>query len=169
MARFKRMLATINSEKHFVGRPTSNLAAAAISNHVLAVAVNEPTALQEVREGSVIKAVFVELWVVGSEAVGGIQSFNITVEKLLGGQTAMTNAQSLNLGSYPNKKNVLYTTQGILATANAGPTYAMLRQWYPIPKGKQRMGLGDQLILNVANIAAGAIQQCGITIYKEYF
>ncbi len=79
----------------------------------------------------------------------------------------MTLAQSQNLGAYPNKKNILYTTQGILADANdGGPTIPLIRGWIKIPKGKQRMGLDDRIVVNIT--AVGALRLCGISTFKEY-
>ncbi len=163
-----RKLATINSSKHIFNHSIATVATGAIQNIVEAVAVVVASvdAVNEVREGSVIKAIYIELWVLG---VGSAEpaSFIVTVEKAKGGQPDMTFVQSNNLGAYPNKGNVLYTTQGIVGddTNNAVP---FIRQWIAIPKGKQRMALGDELRVNTASITTG-VQVCGVTIYKEYF
>ncbi len=102
-----------------------------------------------------------------NESAGGESQFTLTVEKKRTTETDMTNAQSANLQSYPNKKNILYTTQGIVNSTHTGPAIPIIRQWIKIPKGKQRFGLGDQFMVNL-NSGGGSLQTCGIFIYKEY-
>ncbi len=78
---------------------------------------------------------------------------------------AMTFTNSATLDSYTNKKNLLYITQGVSPDANGNPV-PVLRQWFKIPKGKQRFGLADALILNLsANVED--MTHCGVFIYKE--
>jgi len=82
----------------------------------------------------------------------------------------MTHAQSQILHDYPNKKNLFKTSQGLLGDANSNAV-PIFREWIAIPKGKQRIGLGDTLVFNLA--ALGEMDQdvevCGLVIYKEYF
>ncbi len=167
MARFRRMLAPINTTKHYLHHAFFTVAAAAITNNdeVNAVALSAVTNANDVQSGSIVKAIYIEYWMSGDSA-SAQSTFNITVEKVSGGQPDMTFANAVNLMAYPNKKNVLYTTQGLVgdSTNNAVP---IIRQWIAIPKGKQRFGLGDQLRTNIASIT-GTIRLCGIVIFKEY-
>lgn len=169
--RKRRMVAPINSRKHFVSRPVALVAAAAIANipivtSVVASAVN---LVNEVIEGSVVKAIWVEMWII-SNAAANTSSFTITLEKVPAGATQMTVAQAVNLMVYPNKKNILYTTQGIVSANAAGAQVVpVLRQFFAIPKGKQRMGLGDEIILNIFATGGEALNTCGMFIYKEYY
>ncbi len=78
----------------------------------------------------------------------------------------MTYAQSLNLGAYPNKKNILYTTQGVIGGRDT-QAIPVMRQWLLIPKGKQRMGLADKVEVTIASTGT-AMQRCGIFTFKEY-
>ncbi len=170
MAR-RRMVPPINSVKHYFQRPVTNVGAAAILNETIvdAVVLTAVNLANEVQEGAVIKAVFVETWAIGIGSDGAQSSFNMTLEKVPASAPAMTNAQSLALMTYPNKKNVLYTTQGILGSSlGGGNTTPLLKQWFAIPKGKQRFGLGDKLNLNFSNIATNIYQICGFYTYKEY-
>ncbi len=166
----RRMRAVIHSNKHYVPRVISTAASGGIVNETIAVAVIAPASANatQVVEGSNVKAVFVETWLAGAGTAGQQSAFNITLEKRMGGQPAMTNAQSLALDAYPNKKNILYTTQGIISSDLVGPTTPIIRQWFAIPKGKQRMGLGDTIVLNLSAIAAIDFQFCGQYTYKEY-
>ncbi len=170
MARHRKMLAPINAVKHYVHRPSVGVVSASILNHVLVNSVVAPATATaaDVKEGAIIKAIFIELWCIGLGAADTTAQFNVAIEKLQGGQPLMTFAQSINLGAYPNKKNVLYTTQGLL-TSNVADAQSVniARSWMLIPKGKQRFGLGDRLLINISSTGQ-RIDWCGITTYKEY-
>ncbi len=115
-------------------------------------------------QGSVVKAIYVELWILaGSQQPG---SFTITVEKVPAAAPAMTFLQNAQLSDYPNKKNILYTTQGVSGDANTNPI-PVIRSWIKIPRGKQRFGLDDKININYsANVEDMTI--CGVIIYKAY-
>ncbi len=161
------MRSPINSSKHYVQVSLATVLSGAIRNEVIAQSipvstVNSPT---EVREGAIVKAVFVEMWIrTGDTAPGSVL---VNLYKKSGGEPNMTAAQSAALQDYPNKKNILYHTQGLSNDQDAD-AIAFIRQWFKIPKGKQRFGLGDELILS---IHAQALDQiiCGFMTYKEYF
>ncbi len=163
------MRAPIHSNKHYVQR--SNVAVAggtALSNDIVD-AIAEGTArgtTDQVTEGSVIKACYVELWAKSDASAGTSTQQNTVLEKVLAGATPITFTQILNMSGYPNKKNVLFTSQGNLGdlTTQAIP---IMRSWYKIPKGKQRFGLGDKLVLTVAS-TGDSIDFCALFVYKEY-
>ncbi len=160
--------APIISVKHYVHRTNTQLASGAIQNNVIAEGVVLPATANafDVKQGAIVKAVYVEIWVGGAGLEGDSTQFLMCVEKISSDGPFMTFAQSLNLGAYPNKKNILYTTQGVLAGENSN-TVSISRNWILIPKGKQRMGLSDKIVCNV--IASGQnIDVCGIFTYKEY-
>ncbi len=105
------------------------------------------------------------MWLLaGSQQPG---SFQLTLEKISSNAPDMTHNDSTLLHDYGNKKNILYTTQGLVGDANTNPS-PLLRQWFKIPKGKQRFGLGDKLNLNLSSFAEN-ITSCGVIIYKEYY
>ncbi len=125
--------------------------------------MDKNTAL-EVEEGATIKAVYIEAWVTSN---GSAQSSAvISLEKQVGGSTPMTYALSVAMTSYANKKNVFYVTEG-LTPPNVQNPIPFLRGWFKIPKGKQRFGLGDKLVLNFSGIVGGNTL-CGLYIFKEY-
>jgi len=105
------------------------------------------------------------LWVIGSVSN---QFFTITLEKLVGGTGSMSVAGSSDLFTYANKKNVLYTTQGLASNDGIAGPIRVMYGWYKIPKGKQRMGLTDKLMLNIHSRGSDDIIFCGVAIYKEY-
>lgn len=162
------MRSPINSTKHFTHKSLTTISTSAIENIKVCEAVVAPDAnlANEVREGSLVKAVYVEVW-----AIGGTDSATpthvSTVEKVPSGATPMTNVQSTNLFSYPNKKNILKTRQGLVPKTGQNPVN-VFGEWIEIPKGKQRMGLGDAIYVNVTAIS-NALEICGIMVFKEYF
>ncbi len=92
----------------------------------------------------------------------------VTLEKLPGSNNSgMTAADSAALGAYDNKKNVLHTQMGLLPN-NVGYPMATIKGWFKIPKGKQRMGFEDRLMLNVHAQSSG-ISGCGFFLYKEQY
>jgi len=157
----------IQSTKHYVQHTISTLATlTAITlvdvNARQLLSVNTP---DDVIEGSSVKAVFVEMWIRGEVANSAIV---MTFEKAAGGQPNATFTQlASGLGTYPNKKNVLYTTQGLVGEVGTNPI-PFYRAWVKIPKGKQRFGLNDQFRINIANIGSGSVDFCGLTVYKSY-
>ncbi len=164
----RRMVAPINSIKHYVQMENSDIASGAKRTQNLVAAVGQASvaATQDVVEGSIIKAVYIEFWI-HSEAVAGTENkFQLAIDKEPAGVAAMTFAQMNNMMAYPNKKNVLYFSQGVLGdlTTQSVPVF---RDWLKIPKGKQRFGLGDELVLTVS--ATGAVfASCGFAVFKEY-
>ncbi len=164
------MKAPINSNKHIVQTSLTSVAESTLVNITIVNSLETvtPANASHVTQGAVVKAVYLEYWVMseGAQPTFG----NLTVEKLPGTSTDMTFNDSADLYSYQNKKNILFTTQGLIGDSNSNPI-PIMRQWVKIPKGKQRFGLGDRLKVNVSclNPTAGAgIEVCGTAIYKEY-
>lgn len=159
-----RSLSPIVSRKHILQDTIFTVAAGAKTAKWHAIAVAAPTADYEVKEGSIIKAIYIEYWVTSDDATQG--SIVLSVEKIPGGNITMSYAESIALNDYSNKKNIFYVTQGITNPLTGG-SLPFIRQWVKIPKGKQRMGLGDILSINISGITNGA-NICGLAIYKEY-
>ncbi len=159
---------TINSEKHLRAISLTTIDDNTAQSFVLIDAVVAPSVSSQVRVGAVVKAIHVELWYLSSSAQ---PTFHVsTIEKLVSGQIDPTSVQMSALHDYPNKKNIFKTSQGLVGDANSNPI-PVFREWIPIPKGKQRFGLGDRLIITVAarGEAANDVEVCGMNIYKEYF
>ncbi len=158
---------TINSEKHIVPEVFNAVGEGTIRNTLLVHAqdVSAMTgAVQDVTTGTIIKAVWIELWMIASAQ--NLGSITVSVEKQVGESVAMTFAQSAQMNDYSNKKNIFYITQGIIPEQNGNPI-PFIRQWIKIPKGKQRFGLNDKLRVNVAaNVEA--VSMCGMYIFKAY-
>ncbi len=167
----RRMGATINSTKHYVQRanlavPSGTRTSFLISNSVVLPATG---ATSEVREGSVIKAIFIELWLKGQGASDSDTQFNIAFEKVDGASPAGIDFTEMqNMGSYDNKKNILFTSQGVIGGIGGGQSIPVMRSWFKIPKGKQRQGLGDFIQVSIASTGE-ILNVCGLATYKEYF
>ncbi len=165
-----RMLAPIISIKHYVAFTNATVSSGSVANTDLVTAIPNtaaPAATDEVTEGSIVKSVFIELWLNGLGASGATTQFTVILVKLPGGQNAPTVTDMLNLMAYDNKKNILFTSQGNLAGVGDGQSIPVMREWYKIPKGKQRFGLGDTLRLAVLPTGLD-LKRCGISTYKEY-
>ncbi len=167
MARHK-MLAPIVSRKHYAYRTNTAVASGAAVTTTLVDAVVAPaqTAATNVVEGAVVKAVYCEFWVKSNASAGTDTQFDLYIYKTPAGATAMTFAETVNAGAFLNKKNILYSTQGVIGdlTTQAIP---LIREWIKIPKGKQRFGLGDKFHVTFST-TGDAAQFCGFVTFKEY-
>ncbi len=154
----------IHSTKHYVQQSRSEVNTVSTVVIDIALSVGAPTAVDEVDEGSGIRAVFVEMWILDTASDG---SFVISLEKRPGGTSPMTFAKSNALGTYDNKRNLLYVTQGLSPNNGVGNPVPIIREWFKIPKGKQRMGLSEKLVLNITNNGLNDLEFCGFFTYKE--
>ncbi len=157
----------VHSTKHYVQQSLNTITASAqkIVTIASAVAVGAKDAPGEVEEGSSIKACFIESWLRTQSTSPGSQ---ITViHKQPGGVSNFSLTDMAALNDAPNKKNVLFTSQGLLNDQDAD-AIAVVRGWYKIPKSKQRFGLGDKLIMQIFAQGALDVTHCGFQTFKEY-
>jgi len=157
----------VHSTKHYVQQSIATIAAGAKLDIVIADSVNvtAANAVNEVREGSSIKACYIEMWIRSGEAAAG--SGITCLCKLPGGLAVFGTAFLAGIGTSDNKKNVLNFSQGLFNDQDADAV-AVYRGWYKIPKSKQRMGLGDRLVLQIFAQGAIDLHVCGFMTYKEY-
>jgi len=137
---------------------------------VIATAVAAPAsaATNEVLEGSIIKAINPQMWLANSGATNGSTQVVTIIEKIPAQAALPTITNMLNLQAYPNKKNIFNTFQGVLMSALDGNGQVPVTGgWLLIPKGKQRMGLGDRLVMSIHTVSRNC-RSCGMFIYKEY-
>ncbi len=163
------MKPVIKSKKHIFQISQSTVAQAAIANTILLDALEvTSTTPAGVEEGAIVKACYVEFWV-SQDSASVVGSYTVVLYKQPGDSTGMLTAEAAALHDYKNKKNIFFTAQGLL-TPNDGGQVPVLRGWYKIPKGKQRFGLGDRLIVAIRNnnLTAIDVNFCGLAIYKEY-
>ncbi len=165
-----RMVAPINSRKHYVQRTNDSIASAARTQFVLVNSVASPatSTTADVVDGSVVKAIFLESWGFASGATGTSTQFVSVLEKAPSGTDGVAVADMTNLSAYDNKKNILYVTQGnASAVIDGAGTIPLIRNWFKIPKGKQRMGLGDRILYSVFTVGS-TFRECGFATFKEY-
>ncbi len=159
------MRAPIHSVKHYVQVSLATVLAGTALQTIIAeaVAIQDVNTASEVTEGSIIKAVFVEMWVRTGDTAPGTSLLTLAKTTDAG---SINFSDQIALNSYKNKKNVLYHTQGLINDQDANAT-PFMRAWFKIPKSKQRFGLGDRLVLGIAAQALDNIV-CGFMTYKEY-
>ncbi len=160
------MKPVIHSQKHYVQQSRSQVSTVSLTTIDIIEAVQSTAAsgVDKIVEGALVKAVFVEMWILDQSNAG---SFILTLEKLPSAVAKMGFASSNALGTYKNKKNILYTTQGLSPNDGVANPVLIIRQWFKIPKGKQRFGLADELVLNITNNGANNLDFCGFFTYKE--
>ncbi len=121
------------------------------------------TSTAQIDEGNLVKAVHCEFWLNNQNA--GDTQFTLVILKIPSGAPAPDATDMANLQSYENKKNILYTTQGVIAGTSA-QSIPVIRDWVLIPKGKQRFGLGDRFSVVLTPTGLN-LQICGLAIFKE--
>ncbi len=157
----------IHSTKHPVQITLSTSTTGATSIFTIANAVERSLAntVTEVEEGCTIKAVWLEMWTIGSVSD---QFFTAIFCKIPSGAGNVAQADMVDLFAYDNKKNIFYTTQGLASNDGIAGPHALYKGWIKIPKGKQRFGRGDKLQFALASRGSGTITWCGLALFKEY-
>ncbi len=157
----------VHSTKHYVQFPIDQIATGLRQSILIVTAVEGSVANDafEVVEGSSVKAVYIELWL---QNEGNLGEFILTISKNPENGTGPTFAEQAALFTYLNKKNILYTSQGLTSNDGVSGPVNVLRGWVKIPKSKQRFGLGDRLSVVISNVSANDLVRCGFATYKEY-
>ncbi len=162
------MRPVINSIKHYIQQSLSPVTSGTNLEFEIALAkqVQDITAVaRHVRAGSVLKAIYIELWAKGATATASTMAMALT--KLPSGNSGPSTVDMGNINDYANKKNILFFQQGT-TNDSASVGVPLLRQWIKIPKSKQRWGLEDSLTLTIHSFAE-TVNVCGFATYKEYF
>ncbi len=156
----------IQSRKHIFQVALASQVGVGVTVDAFITAIEGARTLPEhVAEGCSVKAFWLELWIQNSAPAIG--SFTFIVYKNPGGSNNVASADMAALHDWDNKKNILYTTQG-LAPGNEEQILNIFKGWIKIPKGKQRFGLGDKMQFAIRNNTTYDINFCGLVIYKEY-
>ena len=158
------MRAIINSEKRIVQVTLSQVLEGAAGFVDIVSCVQSPSATSpvEVPVGAVVKAVYLELWLIGELQTSSTATAIFL--KLVGNSTSPSVTEMADLNGYEGKKNILEMHQGLIGPADTNPI-PVFRNWIKIPKGKQRMGLGDRLQFKVKSIT-DTLEYCGLAIFK---
>ncbi len=156
----------VHSTKHYVQQSIGTVVVGTNEDEdlVIAVPVVDKNIVTEVEEGATVKAIYIELWI--RSAATAAASFVFIVCKRPSGTNNPTDAEMAALGDWNNKKNILFTSQGLTNDVDSS-AMNLYRGWIKIPKGKQRMGLGDVLSWHLRTVGQ-SINFCGFATYKEY-
>ncbi len=156
----------VHSEKHYVQFSISTVTGGQADTLTLAdaVSIDQKNAVSEVVEGNSIKAIFLELWARAGSTTPA--SGQMVVYKQIADSSNPSTTDMAALGTWDNKRNIFYTTMGLFNDQDAD-AIALFKGWIKIPKGKQRMALGDSLKLTVFSPTID-LQICGFVTYKEY-
>lgn len=161
------MKAPIQSKKHYVQNSTGNIGAGAVENIDVVLAIEGGmTNPNHVREGSAVKAIYFEYWLINGASTSQ-SGFVFAVYKSPGNGFAASAANMAALHDWTNKKNILFTSQGLWPKSDQNPVN-VIRQWVKIPKGKQRMGLNDTIKVAIFNAGVDDLARCGFATYKSY-
>ncbi len=157
----------VHSTKHYVQLPINQIATGTRENNVVvnALELSQVNTATEVVEGSIIKAIFFEMWLQNEGTLG---EFIATISKDPSGGNGPTFVEHATLFSWDNKKNLLWTTQGLTSNDGVSGPVNIIRGWVKIPKSKQRFGLGDRMNFNISNVSANDLVRCGFVLYKVY-
>ncbi len=157
----------VHSRKHIVQFSLAAITAGNVATKVIvaSVAPEDVDSSLEVVEGSTVKAVYLELWLLGDDAL--TSTAIVEFEKRPSGHAAPSAAEIAALHDYDNKKNILEQHMGLIPSNTQNPVN-VFRHWIKIPKGKQRMGLGDLLSFTILAQSDGIVF-CGFATYKEYY
>ncbi len=159
----------VHSKKHYVQMSRFTVGANAEVPQVLidSQAISATNLVNEVVEGSSVKAIYIELWAIGDGVLGATI---VSLAKFPVNAVDFTFAQMAAMGQSANKNNVLFFHQGLASNDGITSPIAIMRGWYKIPKTKQRFALADRLVLQCASQTAGTdtVDFCGFATYKEY-
>ncbi len=92
--RHRRMVAPINTVKHYVHRTNTSVASGSNRQDDLVNAVVAPATTNsfDVREGAIVKAIHLEYWINSDGGTGTTVQFILIIEKVPAGQTPVTAA-----------------------------------------------------------------------------
>ncbi len=164
-----RMLAPIHSIKHYLNVENNETISGNRRSIAVVDAVSSPApgSPSEVTEGAVVKAVFLEFWLSSNAGNNMKAKFQFSLEYAPSGVDTIDFTELNNLNTYTNKKNILFFLQGVLGQEDGQGSIPVVRQWFKIPKGKQRFGLGTRLLVAIS-ATSNSINTCGFATYKEY-
>ncbi len=154
----------VNTEKRIFQITLGTAAVGGAALRIPIKCVQDPVASapDEIPPGAVVKAAYVELWLLGDQQT--VSTSSTIVYRTMGNSTAPTAAEMQDLNSWPGKKNILEMHQGLIGAADTNPV-PFYRNWIKIPKGKQRFGIGDTLSISIKAISNDT-EFCGVVIFK---
>ncbi len=158
----------VHTRKHYVQFSRFNAAANTVVEKVISdsQAMASVDQVQEVVEGSSVSAIYIELWAIGTASDA---STIVSFAKFVANDIGFTFAEMAAVGQVVNKNNILFFHQGLASNDGISNPIPVIRQWFKIPKSKQRMALGDRWLIQCACQGADTVDFCGFALYKEQF
>ncbi len=164
----RRGLGTIIDSRKNIVRETAAITGNTIFNFAKAVDSPDTTlatnAGNEVRTGSKIFRIFIELWVYGTLGSNVNNPFDWYISKSPAAEITSPSADTIDT-STSMKKWVLQQGKGLLGRLVDGSPPYVIKQWIKIPKSMQRMAHDDRLNLVIKSTGANF---CVFFVYKYY-
>ncbi len=153
------MRPVINTRKEIVDAVNLGVGAGMTTTIVLATTVNDYTGVTgTVEVGSVIKWVYLFCQILPT---AGTSNVDFYIAKLPAGVVTPTPGAT---GGTPGRKYILHEEKGIPGNAADGAYPLTFKGVIKIPRGRQRMGEDDRIVLLVRG--ADIYNQCSKAIYK---
>ncbi len=169
MGRYRRGMALrpVNRIKHVVDTVQTLTAGTVLDlNQILAVDAPVLANTTEVVTGSKVHGIYLRVNIAGNESdPGALPSVYMAVWKNPGGNLASIDPR--NVGANDNKRFVIHQEMTMIQNAIGGNPRDLFNGVIVIPKGMQRFGPNDKLILGVVSTAVN-IAVCVQAHYKEF-
>ncbi len=162
----------VNSIKHIVDQQGTN-APDVKQDVVIAIADDNPsTALStQVQSGCRISSIFLNVQIVNeTDAVGTVNNCYFIIYKNPGNNITQANIPNANeTGISDFRKQIFHTEMTMLSDANDSIPITLFKGVLRIPPRFQRMGINDQIRLQIFQPVGGAtVNFCVESIYKEF-
>ncbi len=168
MARYRRSLNVVHRLKHIVDN-NSTVSAGVTLPTVLILGRDAPViaATREVETGSKVHGIFLNVQIQGNQiSSGGIPNIYMAVYKSKGGNIPTIDPTAT--GSNPDKSNIIHQEMGMFQSDSVdGNPKTLFKGVIVIPKGLQRFGLDDELVMTLRSTAIN-YKNCSQCIYKEF-
>ncbi len=170
--RNRNRLRPINSIKHIVDQQLT-VPAGGSSPVIILVGAENPvtTVANEIKIGAKVSTIFLNIQVVNStNATGLINNAYFYIYVNPGGNIVGTARPAVNaVGTSNLRKMVFHQEMAMLSDANDSIPITLFKGVLKIPRKAQRIGIGDEIEIQVGTPAGGAeIDACIQCIYKEY-
>ncbi len=163
-------LRPVNSEKHEITWSLLSLNASGTQVISLIKGVQNPTASDEVQQGSTVGSVYFETNLNGVDNSGTVQIFHWMIVKSPSNEIEIADADPA-LYNQKIKRHILKRGMEMLPEIpiGSGGTVQTKRIFVvKLPKSIKRFGVDDRLNLYFKSTSASGVNFCGIAIYKNF-
>ncbi len=168
MGRYRRSLNVVHRIKHITDT-NATVSAATTLPTVLILGRDAPVlaATREVESGAKVHGIFLNVQIQGNQITSGaIPNIYMAVYKSKGGNIPDINPAST--GANADKSNIIHQEMGMFQSDSVdGNPKTLFKGVIVIPKGLQRFGIDDELVITVRSTAVN-FKVCIQCIYKEF-